>query len=312
MKKDTYYFSHDYNARNDIKTQALLVEHGAAGYGVYWVIVEMLHEETNRKLLLNNLSFVVIARQASTSVEQVKAIVECCLEYELFIEEDGYFFSQRVLVNIDKRMQISEQRAEAGRRSAKSKRKAKSQKSSTSVEQNSTSVEESATSVEENATNAEETATSVQQNSTKERKGKERKVKETKINNNTNTVFNFRKALLDYGFHEELVDEWLTIRKNKRSVNSEFAYNSFIAQVERAGVEKNELLRIIAERQWAGFNIAWLTDNNNNNNNLNKTVTNEADRQSIESAKRKQEILDFARSVGMAGGEENQDSGEIW
>ena len=62
MSKETFYFSHDYNARNDIKIQALLVEHGAAGYGVYWIIVEILHEETAKKLKQNNLTYVAIAK----------------------------------------------------------------------------------------------------------------------------------------------------------------------------------------------------------------------------------------------------------
>ena len=154
MSKDTFYFSHDYNARNDIKIQALLVEHGAAGYGVYWVIVEILHEETARELKLSNLTYVAIARQASTSVEQVKAIVECCLEYGLFTEDDGCFFSKRVIGNIEKRMDISEKRAKAGRISAKKRRKA------TSAEQNSTRVE--------------------QQHPTQSNKGKKRKGKKRK------------------------------------------------------------------------------------------------------------------------------------
>ena len=139
MNKETFYFSHDYNARNNIKIQALLVEHGAVEYGVYWVIVEILHEESKRKLELSNLTYVAIARQASTSVEQVKAIVECCLEYELFSEDDGCFFSKRVLGNINKRMDISEKRAKAGRISANKRKKA------TSAEQNSTSVEQTPT-----------------------------------------------------------------------------------------------------------------------------------------------------------------------
>ena len=139
MSKETFYFSHDYNARSDIKIQALLAEHGAAGYGVYWIIVEILHEEAGKKLKLDALTYIAIARQASTSVEQVKTIVACCLEYELFYEDDGYFFSIRILENIEKRMDISEKRAKAGRISAKKRIK------STCAKQNSTSDEESPT-----------------------------------------------------------------------------------------------------------------------------------------------------------------------
>ena len=278
MSKETFYFSHDYNARNDIKIQALLVEHGAVGYGVYWIIVEILHEESEKSLKLNNLTYIAIARQASTSVEQVKAVVECCLEYELFTEDDGCFFSKRVLKNIDRRMDISEKRAKAGRISGVKRRE----------------------------------GTSVEQNRTKGNKEKEIKEKESKVKNNTNTntvrVFNFKKSLLDYGFDEHLVDEWLAIRKTKKAINSEFSFNSFISQIEKTGAEKNEVLQTIAEKQWVGFNHVWMK---NTNNNLNG-IENETDRRASESAKRKQEIYDYARSVGMVSSEEKRDIVELW
>ena len=278
MSKETFYFSHDYNARNDIKIQALLVEHGAVGYGVYWIIVEILHEESEKSLKLNNLTYIAIARQASTSVEQVKAVVECCLEYELFTEDDGCFFSKRILKNIDRRMDISEKRAKAGRISGVKRRE----------------------------------GTSVEQNRTKGNKEKEIKEKESKVKNNTNTntvrVFNFKKSLLDYGFDEHLVDEWLAIRKTKKAINSEFSFNSFISQIEKTGAEKNEVLQTIAEKQWVGFNHAWMK---NTNNNLNG-IENETDRRASESAKRKQEIYDYARSVGMVSSEEKRDIVELW
>jgi len=45
--KDTYYFSHDYNARADQKIKKLLAKHGLYGYGVYWAIVEDLYNNAN-------------------------------------------------------------------------------------------------------------------------------------------------------------------------------------------------------------------------------------------------------------------------
>lgn len=43
--KDTFYFQHDYNARTDPKLQDVLIEHGAAGLGVFWCVVEQLYEQ---------------------------------------------------------------------------------------------------------------------------------------------------------------------------------------------------------------------------------------------------------------------------
>ena len=43
--KDSYYFQHDYNARNDPKLQDVLIELGVEGIGIYWCIIEQLYEQ---------------------------------------------------------------------------------------------------------------------------------------------------------------------------------------------------------------------------------------------------------------------------
>lgn len=152
--KDTFYFSHDYNPTADPKIQALIGEHGAIGYGIYWRLVEMLHESELHKLELKKYIFIAISKQMLTSVEQVSTIVDDCINsYELFVSEGNFFFSERVNRNIEKRSELSQLRSKSGKISAEKRR----QQVSTSVEQVSTSVE---------------------QNVTKERKGEERKEKE--------------------------------------------------------------------------------------------------------------------------------------
>ena len=153
--KDTFYFSHDYNPTSDPKIQALIGEHGAVGYGLYWRIVEMLHEEETHKLPCKKYIYLALAKQMSTSVEQVEAIVKCCVGLcELFVSDDELFWSERVLRNIGKRTEISNKRSEAGKKSAELR------KTLTSVQQ---------------------VSASVQQNPTKERKGKKRKEKNIDI-----------------------------------------------------------------------------------------------------------------------------------
>lgn len=152
--KDTYYFSHDYNPTSDPKIQALIGEHGAVGYGLYWRIVEMLHEEGTHKLPCKKYIYLALAKQMSTSVEQVEIIVKCCIELcELFVSDNELFWSERVLRNIEKRTEISNKRSEAGKKSAE---------------------------LRKISTNVEQVPTSVQQNPTKEMKVKENKVNENK------------------------------------------------------------------------------------------------------------------------------------
>jgi len=156
--KDTFYFPHDYNARNDLKMQALIDECGAAGYGIFWAIIEIMHEEDDHELLMNSTICRAIAKQMATSVEQIETVVKSCLSVELFIEGgNGKIYSERVQRNIDKRIELSEKRSKAGKISAK---------------------------VRENAASVKQALTSVEQNPTKERKGKERKeskLKESKL-----------------------------------------------------------------------------------------------------------------------------------
>lgn len=173
MAKDTYYFSHDYNPTSDPKIQALIGEYGAIGYGLYWRIVEMLHEDENHELELKKYIFLALAKQMLTSVEQVQAIVNDCINvYELFSSEDGLFWSERVKRNIDKRSDLSKKRSIAGKLSAKTRK--------------------TATSVEQVLTNAEQVLTSVEQNSTNLNKGKEIKEKEIKENN---SIINLSKSI---------------------------------------------------------------------------------------------------------------------
>lgn len=70
--------------------------------------------------------------------------------------------------------------------------------------------------------------------------------------------FNFRKAMLSEGFAPELVDEWLKIRKAKKAVNTERAFNNFINQVRLTRQDINAVLNIVVQKQWKGFEADWL------------------------------------------------------
>jgi len=85
-------------------------------------------------------------------------------------------------------------------------------------------------------------------------------------NKNKNNKFNFRSALLSYGFDSDLISEWIKVRKTKGGVNSEIAFNGFIREVELNGQDKNYILQKCVERSWGGFQSSWLTNQNNNDN----------------------------------------------
>ena len=138
MNKETFYFSHDYNARNDIKIKRLIVKHGYEGYGIFWAIIEDLYQNANAL----PLDYDCIAFDLRASIDMIESIIN---DFDLFEVDDDTFGSSSVQRRLSKRIEISEKRSKAGRISAEKRKKAR---------------------------NAEHVLTSVQQIPTKERKVK--------------------------------------------------------------------------------------------------------------------------------------------
>lgn len=94
MAKDTFYFSHDYHARNDEKILELRLIYGAEGYGMFWMLVESMAENENggvKASLLGGLSL-----GYGVAKETLLNFIKYCIEIELFCEENGYIFSKRM------------------------------------------------------------------------------------------------------------------------------------------------------------------------------------------------------------------------
>ena len=104
MNKDAYYFPHDSNAKDDPKCVLLIEQLGMEGYGIYWMLVEVLREQPDYTYPLSLLP--ALARRYNTTTEKVKAVV---CGYELFtIKDDKIFFSN----SLNRRMQtLDEKRA---------------------------------------------------------------------------------------------------------------------------------------------------------------------------------------------------------
>lgn len=117
MAKDTLWFPHDYNARADEKTAALIADHGVEGYGLYMVLIEMLHEEDSAKIEYSDQKIKRICRPLKIEIDTAKEIIDDCIsEYELFIVKEGFFYSDRVLRNKEEREAIRLKRVNAGKK----------------------------------------------------------------------------------------------------------------------------------------------------------------------------------------------------
>ena len=85
-------------------------------------------------------------------------------------------------------------------------------------------------------------------------------------------IFSFRSALLLYGFNENLVDEWLRVRKAKKAVNTETAFKGFITEIRKSNLPINKILEICVSSSWSGFKIEYLQNKNLNNGNKQQTA----------------------------------------
>jgi hypothetical protein len=66
--KETFYFSHDTNAFNDPKIKLLVHEFGIWSYAAFWVLIELIAQSDEFKLLLKDLDRVVYVMVQGKSV----------------------------------------------------------------------------------------------------------------------------------------------------------------------------------------------------------------------------------------------------
>jgi len=93
MKKT--YFNHDSTARNDYRIIKLRAKLGYEGYGVFWALLELLFTEEN-KICTSQYDILAYGLQCETNILQ--QVIE---DFDLFVIEDGCFYSKRLNKHID-------------------------------------------------------------------------------------------------------------------------------------------------------------------------------------------------------------------
>ena len=93
MKKT--YFNHDSVARLDIRVIKLRSKLGYEGYGIFWAVLELLFTEEN-KLCVEDYDSLAFGLQCDAKV--LKQVIE---DFDLFVVEDGCFYSRRLNNHIE-------------------------------------------------------------------------------------------------------------------------------------------------------------------------------------------------------------------
>jgi hypothetical protein len=214
MKKDTFYFSHDYNAATNVKILFLRQQLGMEGYGIYWFLIEQL---ANSGGLLPLKIVPVLAMQMQTSEVKVSGVIQ---NFDLFIIENGSFFSQRLNQHLEKRNALMAINSEKGKKSAEIKAK------------NQLLLNSGSTAVEQGLNNG----------STKERKVNKKKGKKIEINPRS-----------FYDLQIELNKNELNIEQYKKFVNILFGENETLRPLKvvelKGQVSYNNFLSLNEDRE---------------------------------------------------------------
>ena len=93
MKKT--YFNHDSTARNDYRIISMRATLGYEAYGIFWAVLELLFTEEN-KICTNQYDILAYGLQCDPKI--LKQVIE---DFDLFVIEDGCFYSKRLNRHID-------------------------------------------------------------------------------------------------------------------------------------------------------------------------------------------------------------------
>ena len=93
MKKT--YLQHQSNSFTDIKVIKMRSKLGMEAYGIFWALLELLFNEEN-KLCIDD--YAVLAFSLQCDEDKLKSVIE---DFDLFIIEDGCFYSKRLNNHID-------------------------------------------------------------------------------------------------------------------------------------------------------------------------------------------------------------------
>jgi hypothetical protein len=114
MNKDAFYFPHFSNARNDRKILRLRRELGIEGYGIYFMILEILRDSTDYKYPIEDID--LLADEFKVSEPKVRTVI---CNYQLFeVDKDQMFFSAKFNEYLAPYIRMKEQRRLAGIASA--------------------------------------------------------------------------------------------------------------------------------------------------------------------------------------------------
>lgn len=217
--KEAYYFSHDANARNDEKILMLRAEHGWEGYGIYWVLIEMMFESTDS--LLHHSKIKGISVSYNIDITVLQSVINTCITEELFDSNDEVFWSESLIRRKEKYQDSKNKKSAAGKLGMEKRWGAKQRNNGVITENN---------------------------------KGKEKKVKEIKESKDKEP-----SVIETYTLNYELIEtlnSFIDFRKKIKSPMTDHAIKLFLGKLDKlsnSDSEKIEILNQSIMNGWKGL-----------------------------------------------------------
>jgi hypothetical protein len=91
LENENVYFPHFVSARHDRKLRRVRKELGVEGYGIFFMLLEVLREQSDLKYPIEDLD--LLADEFGTSEQKIRVVI---CNYNLFkVDKDEYFFSPK-------------------------------------------------------------------------------------------------------------------------------------------------------------------------------------------------------------------------
>lgn len=256
MKKDTFYFPHEYNFRNDVRMLHASTKVGIGAMTIYWSLMEFLAEQGG-ELSLDMAS--VLARAIYAEESQVLSIIK---DFGLFQFNETHFYSEKLNEHLDLRRNLSEKGKEGVRIKEEKKQALKSAQSNTE----STPAPKSSNNLYVAKSPPVSPPESIPV--TKERKGKEIKEKEIKENEESAKAQHTQEEIDKFKSFNDWIDvntprikqfkqpftipEYLRLSED---FSKELIKKTLLAMQNRADVTKKNLSANLTFRNWAARDL---------------------------------------------------------
>jgi len=103
--KETFYFSHDYNSRNDQKILTLRGKFGLEGYALFWMCVETMAEE--KEACIHRVAIGGLSLGYGVAIAKLEEFLDYCVSIDLFRENDEKVYSERLVEHKKLREELS-------------------------------------------------------------------------------------------------------------------------------------------------------------------------------------------------------------